>query len=47
MALRFAPTSALHEEYRQRPGVRSRFLYPGEREIIEVKGVCWLTIDES
>lgn len=45
--LALVPTWALQDALGERSGVRSAFLAPGESLTLELKGVCWVTINED
>lgn len=45
--LRVVPTYALQYALNGRPGVKARFLLPGETLDLRVEGVCWVTVNED
>lgn len=46
-ALALVPTYALQAALGRRPGVRAWFVAPGEKQSVDVEGVCWVTINED
>ena len=42
-----APTSSLQEAMCGRPGVDAFFVSPGEERRLDVRGMCWVTINED